>query len=149
MRKFLLALTMLFGAFIHSATSANAAVATGTVNMRTGPGTNHAVVAVIPRGAPVAIVQCTARRSWCQVHWGPHSGWVSARYLGGGPVIVRPYIAPRPYVVVPQVVRRPSITLQFGPIRHHRRDWLPYGHWHHPLRRRSGFSVYVGPGWSW
>jgi len=67
------------------ATSAGAAAAfpataTGNVNVRTGPGTNYAIVSQLHTGEHVDIVQC--KSGWCYTeHSGP-DGWVSANYLG-------------------------------------------------------------------
>jgi uncharacterized protein YraI len=52
--------------------------ATGTVNMRTGPGTAYAKVTTIPAGAEVEVFECT---SWCQVAFAGQEGWASARYI--------------------------------------------------------------------
>jgi len=58
------------------------AVATGNVNVRSGPGTGYARVDVLQRGQPVDVVQC--RGSWCYVEKPGPDGWVSANYLSRG-----------------------------------------------------------------
>lgn len=62
------------------------AVATSTVNVRSGPSTRYAVVDVLRTGDNVRISRCTA--GWCFIdHRGP-SGWVSQNFLretGGRP----------------------------------------------------------------
>jgi hypothetical protein len=58
------------------------AVATGGVNVRSGPGTQYAVVDQLYRGENVDVSRCTG--GWCRVsHSGP-DGWVSANYLARG-----------------------------------------------------------------
>lgn len=59
-------------------------VASGTVNVRTGPGSSYAKVDTLHEGESVDIGQCQS--GWCYVqHDGP-DGWVSANFLqpGGG-----------------------------------------------------------------
>ena len=66
---------------------AAAGVVTGNVNVRSGPGTNYAVVDVVARGTPVDVQQCQG--SWCYIAKSGPDGWVSASYLsagGGSPV---------------------------------------------------------------
>lgn len=60
------------------------AVATGNVNVRTGPGTGYGVVDTLRRGEPVDVRQCQG--SWCYVQKSGPDGWVSSSYLsrGGG-----------------------------------------------------------------
>jgi uncharacterized protein YraI len=49
------------------------------LNMREGPGTNYAVVGVIPQGAPVDVLGCMA--NWCEVSYGGMEGYASRGYL--------------------------------------------------------------------
>jgi hypothetical protein len=59
-------------------------VATGAVNVRTGPGPSYAKVDTLYAGEEVDVGQCQG--SWCYItHSGP-DGWVSKNYLafGGG-----------------------------------------------------------------
>ncbi|NGP18233.1 SH3 domain-containing protein [Devosia aurantiaca] len=60
------------------------AVATGNVNVRSGPGTGYGVVDTLRRGETVDVQQC--RGSWCYVQKRGPDGWVSSNYLsrGGG-----------------------------------------------------------------
>ncbi len=68
--------------------AANAAPGTVTsnVNLRSGPGTNYAVIDTVRRGTQVDVQQCQG--SWCYIVQRGPSGWVSASYLsaGGRPV---------------------------------------------------------------
>jgi uncharacterized protein YraI len=69
-------------------------VATTTVNVRRGPGTNYAVVDVLRQGQSVTNLGCD-RNNWCEVRTNSNRGWVSGQFLrpaggGGGGNVVRP-----------------------------------------------------------
>ena len=68
------------------ATQAAPGVVTSNVNVRSGPGTNYAVVTAIPSGTQVDVQRCDG--GYCYVEGRRVSGWVSAQYLsaGGRPV---------------------------------------------------------------
>lgn len=54
-------------------------VATGNVNVRTGPGTNYTKVDTLYKGEKIDIKEC--KSGWCYIeHSGP-DGWVSGNYL--------------------------------------------------------------------
>lgn len=84
----------LFGASIAAATllttlaaSAAPGIATGAVNVRTGPGTGYAKVGTLAAGEVVDVKQCQG--SWCFVDRASGTdGWASKNYLapyeGGG-----------------------------------------------------------------
>lgn len=60
---------------------------TSNVNVRSGPGTNYAVVDTVRRGTQVDVQQCQG--SWCYIVKSGPDGWVSSSYLtaaGGAPV---------------------------------------------------------------
>ncbi|HEY9009598.1 MAG TPA: SH3 domain-containing protein [Devosia sp.] len=70
---------------------AEAAQATTSLNVRSGPGTSYGVVDTLFAGENVDVEECRSN-GWCRIsHSGP-DGWVSARYLtdtgGGGRVII-------------------------------------------------------------
>lgn len=77
------------------------------VNLRAGPGTDHAVVAWVGRGTHVNVVGCHADLPWCEIVWGRRRGWVNVAYLRGiardrvptvtfdGPVTREPLRLPR------------------------------------------------------
>jgi hypothetical protein len=65
-----------------AAVSAAPAIATGNVNVRSGPGTGYAVIDALRRGERVDIQYC--RGSWCFVEKRGPDGWVSANYLSSG-----------------------------------------------------------------
>jgi len=61
------------------AASAAPAIATGNVNVRSGPGTGFHKVDTLRRGDRVDVQYC--RGSWCYVQKPGPDGWVSASYL--------------------------------------------------------------------
>lgn len=66
---------------------ATPAVATQTVNVRTGPGLDYRVIDRLYRGDRVQVTHCASSRRWCYVRHRGRDGWVSSRYLhriGGG-----------------------------------------------------------------
>ena len=67
--------------------AAAAGAATGSVNLRTGPGTGYARIATIPAGARVEVLRCAG---WCEVIHAGRRGWASARYIAWGPRVPPP-----------------------------------------------------------
>jgi len=59
---------------------AQAAEATASVNVRSGPGVGYAIVDTLSRGESVDIDRCVSS-GWCLVQKSGPDGWVSARYL--------------------------------------------------------------------
>lgn len=70
------------------AASAAPGVITSNVNVRSGPGTNFAVVDVAARGTQVDVQQCQG--SWCYITKSGPDGWVSASFLAAGGTPVNP-----------------------------------------------------------
>ncbi len=68
---------------IPSLAAAQNAVATGNVNVRIGPGTQHPVIGSLPAGAPVMVRGCVRGYAWCDTQFGGLRGWVSGSYLAG------------------------------------------------------------------
>lgn len=69
------------------------AVATGNVNVRSGPSTQYQRVDTLKRGERVEVTSC--RGGWCFVEKRGPDGWVSSNYLNtrgghGGGTVVRP-----------------------------------------------------------
>lgn len=64
--------------------SANAApgVATASVNLRSGPGTNYQVLGQLSRGQTVEVIDCAT--SWCQIQVQGRTGYVSRSYIAAG-----------------------------------------------------------------
>nr|NLI48843.1 SH3 domain-containing protein [Propionibacterium sp.] len=56
------------------------AITTSDVNVRSGPGTGYAVVAVAARGTTVTTTGTTSG-SWTQVRWSGDARWISSAYL--------------------------------------------------------------------
>ena len=78
-RKSLYFASALAGALVWSvAAQAAPGQTTGSVNMRTGPGTAYPVIAQIPAGAPVDIGNCGG---WCELNYAGRSGYVSANFV--------------------------------------------------------------------
>lgn len=84
----LLVIAAALGLFFGLAPPADAApgFAKGSVNLRTGPGTNHARIATIPAGAPVEVLRCGR---WCELIYAGRRGWASAAYIARGGVVPR------------------------------------------------------------
>jgi hypothetical protein len=61
---------------------------TSNVNVRSGPGTNYAVVDTVRRGTQVDVQQCQG--SWCYISKSGPDGWVSSTYLTAGGTPVNP-----------------------------------------------------------
>jgi len=80
------AMTLGLAALALGMTAASAyaatAYATGSVNVRSGPGTGYRVVDQLRRGERVDVQDC--RGSWCRVSKSGPDGWVSASYLSAG-----------------------------------------------------------------
>lgn len=83
MRPRSLAFTLLFGGGLLASGAAEAAYTTGTVNLRTGPGTVYEVIYAVPPGTHVQVFTC--QPSWCQVRVsGGAVGWISSSFISGG-----------------------------------------------------------------
>ncbi len=111
------------------------AVALSAVNVRSGPGTNYAVIGTLSRGITVEVLSCTP--AWCAIGW-TRPAYVSAGYLGfdgpppyvGGPpivvqavpaapvappIVVAPPVAPLVYASPPPVLFYPPPPRFYGP----------------------------------
>jgi uncharacterized protein YraI len=105
-----------------SAGAALAAVATTTVNVRTGPGTGYRVIDTLYAGERVSIVGQAG--GWCAVEKSGPNGWVACRYLADS-------------IRFRDTFRDgPSVSLSFGfsvrpdrPRRHHHHMWWDDGPW--------------------
>ena len=116
-----------------SAGMALAAVATSTVNVRTGPSTGYAVVDTLSRGESVNIVDQS--HGWCAVQKSGPDGWVSCSYLANAGYqtrIVRPGVSFSFGFGVGSAPHRPSM---------HSHDNQDDGYWTYPDHND-------GPGWS-
>lgn len=81
-------------AFLASA--AQASPVTSPANVRSGPSPKWPVIATIPAGADVQVLQCGGgwKRDWCQVSYGQIKGFVGAGVLApsGNNVVVAPVV---------------------------------------------------------
>jgi uncharacterized protein YraI len=75
-------------AFSTAAASALPAVVSTDLNLRSGPGTVHQVIAVMQAGASVDTLGCGA--GWCRIAYGGQVGYASQNYLDFGQQAVRP-----------------------------------------------------------
>jgi uncharacterized protein YraI len=140
----------LLAAFAMTAAQAAPGVATGSVNMRTGPGTAYAKITTIPAGAQVEVFGCP---TWCQVSYAGRQGWASSNYISTAayaPPRRDVYVERRVYPPTPRYVYRAPL-----PARQHWRYGRPWwddryhtwhdghGYWYDDRwysRPRSGFS---------
>ena len=83
---------------------ASPAVATGSVNVRTGPGINYSRIDTLYPGERVDVQQC--KGSWCYVIKSGADGWVSSNYLASAnaprPSYNENYAPPPPSQVYPR-----------------------------------------------
>lgn len=79
---------------LPAAALAASGYATGSVNLRSGPGTDYRVITTIPAGASVEVYGCDG---WCRVDYRGYRGWASARYISSAPPRYRPPVIERPY----------------------------------------------------
>lgn len=117
-RKLAATALMLAGVMVLPAVAMAAnAFTTGTVNVRSGPGTNYARIATLPAGTSVDVRRCEV--NWCNILRSGLRGWVSANFLSGysGPSYRPPVV-----IVPPPIVVRPP---------HHRPP-----HWNQPPSHR-------------
>jgi cell wall-associated NlpC family hydrolase len=60
------------------------AVTTANLNLRKGPGTSYAVLAVIPKGSTVTLLSLTKKNAFYDVRWNGITGWSHSSYLRAG-----------------------------------------------------------------
>ena len=113
------------GILLVSASTAAAAMVTNPLNLRRGPGTGFGVIATMPPGAHVDVLERGG--AWCRVAWRGIEGFASASYLAGGERVYAYEPAPV-YVAPPPVV---SFGYGWGP--RWRDSWRgrDRGHWDH------------------
>lgn len=82
-RHVLLLATVLFGGAAQPASTSSEepyrAFTTTTVRLRSGPSTEHTILALMPRGSPVQVQQCEG--DWCEVTFRRLHGYAAERYL--------------------------------------------------------------------
>lgn len=84
-----------------------------TLNLRQGPGTEHAVLAEIPRGT--VIVVTSRGDEWCAVRWGTLTGYVMTKYLSFDVPTATPTPSPTP-TATPTATPTPTPTATPTPI---------------------------------
>jgi uncharacterized protein YraI len=103
--------------------SATPAAVTTDLNVRSGQGTQHSVIGVMPEGTVVDVSGCGD--GWCFVR--DYNGYASARYLDVGSAVrsgPSPYAA-APYVAAPFGYQEPGFSFGFhvGQPRPYRYGW--------------------------
>ncbi|WP_349407988.1 SH3 domain-containing protein [Pseudalkalibacillus sp. SCS-8] len=63
--------------------SNHSTVSATSLNIRSGPGTNHSVVGSLRKGDKVDVLQ--RKEGWSQIQYNQLKGWVAERYLTNGP----------------------------------------------------------------
>jgi uncharacterized protein YraI len=116
------------------AASAEPAYVTSTVNLRSGPGTNHEIVTKIPGGSLVDASQCG---EWCEVNWRGAKGFAIASVLdrsGRVPAVSAPRRAIGPpsviyddVIVDPLPIYRPRVYYGYRP--YYYRPYRGYRSW--------------------
>ena len=89
MRFSIAVLTLSLAAALPAAAQVTQSVrTTADLNVRSGPGTQHAVIGQFPRGTSIQVFDCTNPVSWCQTMFGSTQAWVSANHLDPRPTAV-------------------------------------------------------------
>ena len=97
-------------------------VSEGHMNMRDGPGSNHALIGAIPGGAVVSASRCVPRddgiagANWCLVTYGMTRGWVSQAGLMPGGASTPSYYPPVPSGTVIQGYSGGEPPYRGGPV---------------------------------
>jgi len=79
MKKLTLAAAAFVAALaIPAVASAAPGYTTGSVHLRSGPGTTYQRLTTLPAGAQIDIGGCS---SWCQVSWRGYHGWIASSYV--------------------------------------------------------------------
>ncbi len=95
--------------------SARPAIATFNANLRSGPGIDNPVVAIIPDQAPIDVGGCTG--SWCRVSWNGLDGYLSTSLIAFASSRGTQALAQEPLAGEPPVIGdivRPLTTLLPG-----------------------------------
>lgn len=51
------------------------------LNLRSGPGPNYQILAVMPASSSASVIGCLAETSWCKVAFEGQTGWAAGDYL--------------------------------------------------------------------
>ncbi len=89
--------------------SASPAITTFNANLRSGPGIENPVVAIIPDQAPIDVGSC--RGSWCRVNWNGQDGYLSTSLIASvssrGRIAVEQPVAEAPVASVDRPLAAP------------------------------------------
>jgi uncharacterized protein YgiM (DUF1202 family) len=101
-------------------TSATAVVATGALNVRSGPGINFSRVAVIYQGHVVTLLGRNSGASWAQIRTGAgQTGWVNVSFIQAGVAIstlpVTDTQTPAPAAAATAIVATGALNVRSGP----------------------------------
>ncbi|MEQ1941110.1 SH3 domain-containing protein [Mesorhizobium sp. VNQ89] len=89
---------------------------TTNLNMRSGPGTQHAIIGNIPKDTWLQVHGCTDPIRWCQTVFNNIPAWVSANYLHPRPIVIGQSPAPPPPPPPPSAGPVPPADIPlFGP----------------------------------
>lgn len=135
LRSLVLAIAVVTAAAASPALASVGGVATTSVNMRAGPGTQYPVVNVVPHRASFPIHGCAADGSWCDIGWGGDRGWVSASYIN---VMYNGQPRALSASIVPTVgIATVAFGVAYWDAHYHSKNW--HAHWgrydHHGFRK--------------
>lgn len=92
-----------------------AAITTGRLNLRSGPGKSYPVVAVMPLNSEVNLYDCHQGSSWCHVSYSGLEGWAWDRFLR--PTTTHHYLADHKVIVITKGYKLKAIV-KTGPHSH-------------------------------
>ena len=78
------------------------------LNIRSGPGPEHAVVGYIPANGQIAVAGCIEGSLWCRVSYRGQFGWAYSQYLNGN-------VAGRSVVLSQAITKVPTVTYTVPP----------------------------------
>jgi uncharacterized protein YraI len=92
-----------------------AAITTGRLNLRSGPGKSYPVVAIMPVNTEVNVYDCHQEGSWCHVSYAGFEGWAWHRFLR--PATNQHALANHNVIVIPKGYKLKAIV-KTGPHSH-------------------------------
>ena len=111
--------------------AAKPAYVPSTVNLRSGPGTDNAILGKIPSGSLIEVGECTG--GWCAVTWQDKTGYAIQTAIDfSGRVSPRRVVRQRYYVEEPPIYYEvPPPPFYYGPYyrRHYFGPWGPRYRW--------------------
>lgn len=113
-RYILPAATALLLGFTGLSMAQTSVTATTDLNVRAGPGPEHAVVGVIGAEQQAMLEGCLADSKWCQVNVDGTQGWAYSDYLTGDFGGTQVVVTERPAEVVPSVTYETTASTTGG-----------------------------------